>query len=281
MPSGGLPRPLRYAAIAFAAVLLTGFFMYLRFPYDRLADTLSAELERSRGVKLSMAELGPSPGLLGPGLVATGVRITARDGTVTEFDRVRVRPAWSLSWLLLTPALVTELEGAQGEAEGTYTASEPATWVGRLVQFDLSRIGADRLGPGTQLEGRADADLELSLGPDGPEGHIQFVARDGRLGHPQLPLPVPFEQLSGDVTVGGAQQLEVHDLALVSSLASGNLSGTIGRAARPDAAPLALDVKLTAAPAIQGALRSQGVKVGRNGEIALRIEGTLGRPLVR
>jgi hypothetical protein len=46
-------------------------------------------------------------------------------------------------------------------------------------------------------------------------------------------------------------------------------------------APLALEAALEVAEAIRGSLSGQGVRVGRDGKIQMRVTGTASSPIVR
>ena len=83
-------RPLRVGAITLAAILLTGAFMYLRFPYDRLADAVAVRVERASGWRLQITGLGPHPMLLGPGpltLATAGLASALRPGLGALYRR--------------------------------------------------------------------------------------------------------------------------------------------------------------------------------------------------
>src|SRR5262249_50832770 len=126
-----------------------------------------------------------------------------------------------------------------------------------------------------------DADLDITLREAGPEGDIEFEARDGMLTHPNLPLPMPFQKLTGDVDLGGTVWAQIKKLELASPLASGHASGTIGRSPAFASAPLALEVELAVSGGVQGSLRSQGVAIGNDGQIHVNVSGTPARPVVR
>jgi len=79
-----------------AALLLTALFVARGFPYERLSPLLTAAVARSTPLTLHVQELAPSLSLLGPGIRATDLRITAPDGAVIRVDALRLRPAWSL-----------------------------------------------------------------------------------------------------------------------------------------------------------------------------------------
>ena len=135
---GGVRRPVRIAAIAAAGLALTGFFTYLRFPYRDVADSVTARIERSTGLRIDVAEVGPGLQLLGPGITALGVRVTQHSGVTLTFDRIRVRPAWSLAWFTGRAAFFTDLETPLGAARGTLgLGRQPLRWWGELEDLEL------------------------------------------------------------------------------------------------------------------------------------------------
>ena len=175
---GGRPRWLRILLLVVAGGVLTSFFMYLRFPYDQLASSLGDRLEQVSGVRVDIVELSPSLQWLGPGIEASGVRATWPDGSVVNLDRVTIRPAWSLSWLMLEPAFATRVESPLFDADGTLTLGDPRRFKGELTEVDLALVPAEDFAPGSELAGLADVELELRFSPNGPEGPLTFVARD-------------------------------------------------------------------------------------------------------
>lgn len=272
--------PLQWVALAAAAILLTGTFAYLRFPYDRLAESLSARLADT-GLQLEIGEMSPSLSLAGPGLAAENVKLTRPDGNVMHIDRLRVRPAWSLAWLTLRPALHLTLEAPQGQLEGVAVLRGPQRFTGELREVDLTELlGADALS-GTQLEGRASFDVDVALEEGGPSGPVRLHARDGVLSHPQLPMAIPYEELTGDFALGGESYLQISSFELRSPLGTGSLRGTVGRAEDPRQAPLDLELAVQVAQGVRGSLVSQGVRVGRDGELHYKISGTASAPVVR
>jgi hypothetical protein len=248
---------LRITGIAIAAVVLTLFFMVLGFPYDRLAQRIAGQIERQTGTRVA---LGPvSLGLVhwAPGLEAESVRIVRPDGSRIDLDHLGVRPAFSLAWLRGTPAWATDVESAQGAASGVLTLGDAPGFDGGLY------------------------DVDLVLGEEGPTGSVVFEARDGILAHPELPLPMPFEKIDGEIDLGGEDWARIRSFAFESPLASGRVRGTIGRAPRFALAPLRLQVELTVSGAVQGSLNAQGVEIGKHGEIRADVTGTPMRPVVR
>jgi len=275
-------RPLRVAEIAFAAIALTLGLMILRFPYDRLVLAIAQRLEKETGAHMAWGRVSLSLVRWAPGLAAADVQIARPDGTRLERDRIAVRPAIALAWLRGVPALATEVRSARfGGGSGVVTFGNAPGFVGTLHDVDLEQLPQQRLGAPLSVKGRADADVHLSLGEGGPEGEVEFEARDGMLTHPSLPFPMQFQKLTGELEFGGDSWAEIRKLELASRLATGHGKGTIGRAPAFAAAPLHLEIELTASGAVQGSLRSLGVAIGNDGQIHLDVSGTPARPLVR
>ena len=103
----------------------------------------------------------------------------------------------------------------------------------------------------------------------------------GRLAHPQLPMAIPFEELNGDLEFGGESLLEIASFELKSPMGTGSLKGKVGHAPDPSQAPLDLELAVQVAQGVRGSLTSQGVRVGRDGELKYKISGTAANPVVR
>jgi type II secretion system protein N len=276
------PSRRQVVQIALGAFALTALLMILRFPYDRLAFAIAQRAERETGARITFG--GPvSLGIVrwGPGIAAQGVQIAQPDGTRLDFDRLGVRPALALAWLRGRPALATEFESARGGASGVVTFGAEPSFDGELRDFDLEQLPQSRIGAPLSLKGRADADLDVVMREAGPEGDVEFEARDGLLTHPNLPLPIPFQKLTGEIALGGDAWASIRKFELASPLASGHASGAVGRSPQFASAPLRLEIDLTVSGAVQGSLRSQGVAIGSDGQIHLNVAGTPARPVVR
>lgn len=272
--------PLRLTWILLAAALLTGFFAYLRFPYDRVSESLSARFEQA-GVHVEIGRIAPSFQLAGLGWQAEAVQITRLDGTRIQLDRVRVRPAWSLAWLMLRPALHIDLESPLGGLDGTVVVWRPLAFQGTLRDVNLAELKTLGLNfAGTGLEGHAQIDIDLAFAPEGPQGVVHVDAKDGVVSHPELPMAIPYEQLQGEMVFGGPNWVAIPGLELKSPLGHGTLSGTVGQAPDPSQSPLALKLAVQVAESIRGSLGSQGVRVGRNGEIQVEVTGTTSAPII-
>jgi len=273
------PR-LQWAGIAAAAIALTATFAYWRFPYDRLADSLSARLGDA-GINVEIGHMGPALSPFGPGLKAEDVRVTRSDGNVLKIESLRVRPAWSLAWLMARPALHLQLDTPQGQVDGVAVLRGPLRFTGALREVDLNELlGPDALA-GARLEGRASFELDVALEDDGPSGPVHISAQNGVLSHPQLPMAVPYEELQADLALGGDSYLQIRSFELRSPLGTGSLTGKVGRAPDPHQAPLDLDLSVQVAQNVRSSLASQGVRVGKDGALHYKISGTASAPVVR
>lgn len=274
-------RPLRILAIAAAAALLTGLFVYLGFPYDRLATRIAIAVEETTGVRLVLGPVGPDLGLLGPGIAIGSLRASLPDGEDWSFERVTLRPAWSTAWLSGTPAVFVDAAAPFGRVRGVATLADTPGFEGEGTQLDLGALLARFATQGGMLAGTADVRADVRMGPEGPEGPIAFSAQDGTLSHPQLPMDVPYERIDAELRLGGEALVEILSFEVTSPMGTGSITGKIGQARAPAQAPLDLRIEVDAAENIQAPLRAQGVRFGRDGKLALSVRGTLARPVVR
>jgi hypothetical protein len=202
----GQARRCRSSAIRrdpLAGALLFLLFLHLGFPYDRLAWRLAERLGQVTQTQIRFGELEPRLSLGGPGLEVVGVTATPAAGAPIQIERAFLRPAWSLAWLRGRPALHIDLTGV-----------------------DLANLPLAAALPQSSLQGQADLRLELVLGGETPEASGRFSARDGSLGLPGLPAPVPFTSFAGELAYGGepprARGRDARG-SLVSVLAGGSL----------------------------------------------------------
>jgi type II secretion system protein N len=277
---GPLPRPLLWLGIPLAAVLLTGFFVFLGFPYDRVREGLSAQLGAATGARVVIRELGPGLSLGGPVLVAQGVSAELPDGTALQLDRARLRPAWSTAWLSGNAALAVDLAAPEGRLRGTvYAGGEPG-FDGSLEGLDLEQLPVESWVSGLALDGLASAEIDLRQTADGPSGRVELRAVDGSLGLPGLPLALPFNTLASDVDLG-EHTVSLERLELEGPVLSARGEGRVGPGADLPRSPL--DVKLhlevrdeNLRPALAGM-----VHLDPDGSADLRLMGTLAQPRVR
>lgn len=271
-------RPLRIAVLTATALLLTSFFVYLGFPYDRLADVAARHVQSATGYQLSYGAVEASPGLLGPGLAIESLTATAPGGDRWDFSRLRVRPAWSPAWFTGKPALYVDAETEFGRVRGVAVVAELPAFDGEALGVDLKALLNGSLPPRTEISGNADIEADVAMGPEGPSGPVSLVVREGVLSHPSLPMDVPYQEIEGELLLGGENTAEILSLTIDSPLGSGRISGTVGQAPVMSRAALDLSVEISAAEDIRGALSAQGVRFGADGNMTLQVTGTVARP---
>jgi type II secretion system protein N len=281
---GGTPgsSPIGVLGTTLACIALTFLFLLWGFPYELVGERLAAELSRSSGTQLSFQELGPFISLGGPGFEASDADIETADGLRLKLDRARLRPAWSLAWLRMNPALHVDLEGPPGRVVGAVTLGGASGFDGRLEAIDLEQLPERLIPSNVALAGTLDADVDVHMGSAGPEGSVSLEAREGSVGVPEvLPMAVPFDELSASLRLGDGSYLELDSFETQSPLFSAQATGTIGSAPSILQAPLNLQVKLETVPAFASTLKGLGLRLSRDGKANLRIRGTPTSPVIR
>jgi len=216
-----------------------------------------------------------------PQLRARDVAITWPAGPPVTFERVRVHPAVSASWLRGHPSLKLALRSPLGEADGVVMIGPESAFDGELRDLSLALVPIQDIAAGTQLDGRADATIDLQMAETGPQGSVVFEAKNGSLTLPLLPIGVPFDKLSANLEFGGDVFAKLDSLDLAGPLASLTASGTVGRGPTPALSPLALQARIEASePALRSMLQSQGLALDASGGATVTIDGTLGAPNV-
>ena len=279
-----MTRSFQTVALGVAFLVLSAFFIVLGFPYDMLARRFTSQLEAAVGAEVAFASLEPRLTFAGPAFEATDLRVTMHDGTTLQADRALARPAWSLSWLRLTPAVYVDVESALGDVQGVFTTSSEPDLDLSLQQVDLARVPADAGWPGLELAGRADADIDVRVGEELTEGRATIHVGEGSLRTPDLPLPLVWDELDGELVFGDGSFAEVKSLEARGErgpLLSAQLSGTVGEAPSLARAPLDLQLEYRIDPKMRSALQGAGLRTNRQGEGQLRIRGTPAQPSVR
>ena len=271
------PRAL-WLRIGIAAACFTALLAIVRLPYDAIAARIEYEVAKHTGWQVTLDALAFDLSLLGPGVSAGPVEVSRPGSPGLRLERLRLRPALSLSWLRLAPAFRVVLESPEGSADGILTFSTPPAFEGDLLDVDLQAWVPER-GPGSpSLSGRLDAAVNLSLDAFDSLGSVSLVAREGALSHPLLPIGIPFERFDIEAELGSDPWITIHIGTIASPLLSGSLQGTLGR---PPGGPVDLNLDLQPSAAAVATLRSVGLRPGADGRLPLRIIGTAARPQLR
>ncbi|MGH0034846.1 MAG: type II secretion system protein GspN [Myxococcota bacterium] len=280
-----LPRSFQIVGLPLIFVLLTAFFVFLGFPYERVAGGLIAQVEASTGLRLEIEDLGPYLSPFGPGFQATQVVAVPKDGGMIQIDHVRLRPAWSASWLRGDPAVHVGLDSALGAASGALTIGDRFGYDGELEGVDLGAPAIANLLPFEGLDGSlwADADVEIVDGL--PDGQLEFRVGDGSVAIPNSPLAIPFDSIEGEMFFGGESTIRVDLLEVLGPMLDAQVTGRVGDGspnAQLSRAPLDLQVDLQVkGKAAQSTVRNAGVRLDRDGKASMKVGGNLSSPRVR
>lgn len=269
------------ARTAWLALGLTTFFVVLSFPYGRYGSWFASRLAASLGSEVRVGEIGPALSWGGPVLRASGVVVQLPDGRRFDVDELRLRPALSVSWLWLDPAIRLWLESAQGRVDGTLWIGGSSGFSGSLRDVDLEALAAAAATEGFELQGRADLELDLESAPEGLAGLVVLEAREGSVAFPPYGLPVPFAQLQGRFELHPESGVEVSSFELEDPALSLHAEGSLG--SRPSLAQGRLDLQgelEVRNPGLRAVL-GDTVRLDRQGRAALRLQGTLDRPVLR
>ncbi len=283
-----LSRTARVLGIPLAAVLLTTLFILIGFPYHHLTGRATAFASRALGVDITAADSGLSPGLDGPGFRFGTIRVETPNGDVYRVERARFGPAWSLSWITLTPTYFFEVESAIGSTEGRIRLGDELAWRGSVRDADLEELRFLARWMPIKLTGELGGEGDIETTETGFAGPLQFQAQEGALGHEALPLDIPFETLDGDLLFGGSDDagksrlVAIQNFALEGSMLHLKASGSVGHAENAMEAPLDIQLDLSnVQPRIRQLIEPFGVRIDAQGKSSVRVSGTLTQPSFR
>lgn len=273
---------LQRIGLPIGAVLLTLFFVAVGFPYDRVRDLVAARAGQALQARVRMASLGPSFSLLGPGVHVTGLDATLANGQRVTLDEATVRPAWSTSWLRGRPSLHVDVSGALGRAAGTLTLGAEPGFDGDLYDVDLAKLPLESALSGLSLDGIATGSVDVQRTATGPRGRFDLEAKGGSVALPGIPVALPFETLAAKALLTDQYLAEGLAVNLQGPMLTAQISGNVGQAPMPMAAPLDLQVRVQVVdPSLQPMLAGTGLRFGPDGSADMKLTGTAGRPLLR
>ena len=282
-PSRSLAQNARRAlVITLAGVVLTAFFIYLGFPYDRLAQKFGRDLETNAKVQVRYGEVGPRLQWLGPGIAVSDLLLISDGEEIVRVDELTARPAWSLSWLRGAPSVYLEGSAEAAQAEVEIQVGDAMHVRGEVRDLDLRRLPAPGALSRASLEGTGDFDFDLHKPADQNwQGMARLSVDDGSFAPPDLKVAIPYTTLQSTLTLGPDGFLELAETELASPLVSGTAKGRIP--VFPGAEPSPLDVTLefnVSSPEIQNALRENEIAVSVGGDGRIRFGGSLAKPSI-
>lgn len=277
--SGGpttLPKAIGIPIVV--ALILT--FIFLGFPWDSLARRVASEISRASGSAVSIEYLAPALTSRGPVLRALDVVIEHPAVDRVRLLELEIAPRWSSSWLSGEPRLRIWADTELGLVDGILELGETPGFEGNVSRIDLARLPLRLDASGIRISGQLDTDATVELDPNGTlKGRVAFTSPSLVLESSQLPLAIPFTHAEGVIVIldDGATQIE--SVALEGDLLEGELSGKIGLVHRSQAPPIDLDVQFRIVdPMLRQLAPGAGIPMSPNGEIAVKVGGTLDAP---
>lgn len=277
-----LPRWLLVLGVPVAGVLLVVFFVFLQFPFGRFREVLAAQTGAALGADVTIGALDPALTVGGPGFVARDVEIRWPGRDAASVDEASLRPAWSPSWLTGSPAFQLQADSNVGSIAGALHVGAAPGFDGKLSHVKLARIPIERFTQGASLEGDLDLEADLSFRDGRPLGEAHFVATDGSLAAPQLPVALPYRELHGGLTFAEDGSVTLDDVVLDGPMLSAKLSGGTQPGPSLWLAPLELDLHLRVVDRnLIPTFRSSGLRLKPDGTADLHVRGNLAAPVIR
>lgn len=272
---------LRGAGIAFGCVLLTLVFALAQFPWDRLTPWLVGQIERATGARMEIAHLGASWSTRGPAAELQGLVLHFPGEEPLAIERLRVRPAFSASWLAGEPALAIELALAGGQVWGTVWPTGESGFDGSFEDIDTVELPPAFTPADLPLDGLLSGDADLRRRDGHWVGELSIYGEDGSLALPGLPIALPFDEFAANLSLGEDGNLSIEDGRFEGPLASFDATGTVAldAAGRPGALDLVVRVR-DIDPSLQGIAESQGFLLNTSGGAEIVIRGTVDVPQI-
>ena len=288
MPADSLPskslaqRALQWVAITLAGVALTGFFIYIGFPYDRLAENLSREIEANAAMQIRYGDVGPRIHWLGPGVAATDLSLVSDGVENIRLDELTLRPAWSFSWFRGVPsvAIAAKADTARGRVE--VTLDDALHLRGEVRDLLLQQLPLPGALARASLAGTGELEFDLqNLAEDNWQGTARFSIQDGSFAPPDLGVAIPYSTLESALTLGPDGFLELAETRLDGPLISGTATGRMAVAQGTGPDPLDVTIEFNvSSPEIQNALRENEIPVSDTGDGRVHFGGSLAKPSI-
>src|SRR5690606_24560043 len=106
-----------------------------------------------------------------------------------HLDRVRVRPAWSLSWLRGRPAFRIALRRGKADVDGTVRLGDRRGFAGRVSALPLDDLPLATWAPGRLLTGRLAAEIDGHARGGAPAAAVSGPAGAGYPSRAGGPVP--------------------------------------------------------------------------------------------
>lgn len=266
-----LLRLVGLLAIAVLAVLAAAIAF---FPFERLAPTLAAAIERETRVATQIGALDAHLGLRGPILEASGVSLRWPTGETLVLDSVRLRAARPSAWLRGVPTVHVTTAAGFGAFDGDLSREIAR---GELKRFDLAQLPPAWFGDGgAPIAGAIDAQLDLAHLAEQWSGAVKLAGGEGSLALPGSPIAIPYERLEAGARLDEIGTLHLDSFALTGPLVVANAKGEVAAGyAGPATGAIAIEAEIERLdPALLPALAQYGIALDARGAGRISISGT-------
>ena len=275
-------RPLPKAFGIPIVVALILFFIALTFPWDSLARRIAWEISAASGSQISIDHLAPALTGRGPVLRAQNVLIEHPAIDQVRLSELEIAPRWSSSWLRGDPTLRVWADGALGRVDGILELGSTPGFIGKVDRVELARVPLRLEASGIRVSGELETEADVVLSRNGTlRGRMDFSSQTLRIESDQLPMAIPFSHAEGTIVIleNGATRIET--VALEGEILEGELSGEIGLVHHSQAPPVELEATIRIIhPLLRQLAPSAGLPVAANGEVAIRVSGSLDAPSI-
>ena len=276
-----IPKPLLWIGVPIAALILIVFFAFLQFPYDDFRQPLSNQLQRITKGEVQIGGIEPTLGWTGPGMAALDINLTQPGQPRIRIDRLAMRPSWSSGWFRMEPTLQLDLDSPMASADGVLALGDTPGWSGQIDIPDLSALPLPAEST-VDLTGSLHTEADLLLPNAGPMGPVRFEALSGSFTHPEMPIPVQFDRLTGELQLGGQALVELKEVLLDGPIIAADIEGVVlpGAGNRDPALDMDVIIEVKSAP-LKAMMRGMGLRLDRSGLTSFKLGGTLSRPITR
>ena len=113
-------------------------------------------------------------------------------------------------------------------------------------------------------------------------GPVRFEALSGSFTHPEMPIPVQFDRLTGELQLGGQALVELKEVLLDGPIIAADIEGVVlpGAGNRDPALDMDVIIEVKSAP-LKAMMRGMGLRLDRSGLTSFKLGGTLSRPITR
>ncbi len=274
------PATLPKAVSIPIVVVLVLAFILLGFPWDSLARRIAWEISAASGSSVSIDHLSPALTPRGPVLRALDVVIEHPAVDRVQLAELEIAPRFSSSWWRGEPTLRIWADTELGLVDGVLGLGDTSYFIGRISRVELAQLPLRLEAGGIRISGQLGADADLALDPNGTlRGRVAFSSPSLVVESDRLPMAIPFTRAEGVIVIleNGATQIE--SVKLEGQLIEGKLSGEIGLVHHSQTPPIDLIAEFHIVnPMLRQLAPGVGIPVSPNGEINVRIRGTLDAP---